>query len=185
MPGVRLAPTTAMERGWKKDVREVGMAVGRGSTPEPPEPLKSNPNLMPRTTLLRTIRFRAEHRYWRPDWGEERNRQVFGEQAVPHAHDWKVEVAVDGAVDRETGFLVELGALDALLHEVMGTLDGKDLNEAIPEVREGEILPSTEELAGWFWRRLEGRIPGDARLRRVRVAESPHLASEMSVEDGP
>jgi 6-pyruvoyltetrahydropterin/6-carboxytetrahydropterin synthase len=135
---------------------------------------------MPRTTLLRTRSFRAEHRYWRSDWSEDRNREVFGEQALSHAHDWKVEVAVDGAVDRETGFLVDLGALDALLHEVMGALDGEDLNEAIPEVREGEILPSTEELAGWFWRRLEGRIPGGARLRRVRVSESPDLASEVA-----
>jgi 6-pyruvoyltetrahydropterin/6-carboxytetrahydropterin synthase len=138
---------------------------------------------MPRTTLLRTLSFRAEHRYWRSDWSEDRNRQVFGEQALPHTHDWKVEVALDGAVDRETGFLVDLEALDALLREVVGTLDGQDLNEAIPEVRKGEILPSTEELAGWLWSQLEGRVPGSARLRRVRLAESPCLASEVVREE--
>jgi 6-pyruvoyltetrahydropterin/6-carboxytetrahydropterin synthase len=135
---------------------------------------------MPRTTLLRTLSFRAEHRYWRSDWSEDRNREVFGDQTSPHAHDWEVEVALDGAVDRETGFLVDLGALDALLQQVVGLLDGQDLNQAIPEVRRGEIIPSTEQLAGWFWTRLEGRIPGSARLRRVKVSESPHLASEVA-----
>jgi 6-pyruvoyltetrahydropterin/6-carboxytetrahydropterin synthase len=135
---------------------------------------------MPRTTLLRTLSFRAEHRYWRSGWSEDRNREVFGDQAFPHAHDWVVEVALDGAVDRETGFLVDLRALDALLQEVVGPLDGQDLNEAIPEVRKGEILPSTEQLAGWLWKRLDGRIPGGARLRRVRVSESPDLASEVA-----
>ena len=53
-----------------------------------------------------------------------------------------------------------------------------DLNALVPEVRAGRVQPSTEALARWLWERLEPRIPGSARLARVRVAEGPELAAE-------
>jgi 6-pyruvoyl-tetrahydropterin synthase len=81
-------------------------------------------------------------------------------------------------VDPETGFVVDLAALDALLDRVVEPLDQRDLNRVIPEVRDGSIQPSTESLARWFWSRLAPEIPGDARLERVRVAELPGLAAE-------
>jgi len=147
---------------------------------EPAVGVKSNLYLMLRTTLLRTVGFRATHRYWRSDWSEERNRQVFGAQTEPHQHDFRVQVALEGEVDRETGFLVDLATVDQVLERVVEGLRDRDLNRAIPEVREGEILPSTEELARWFWGRLQGEIPGSTRLVRVRVAESDELAAEVA-----
>ena len=89
-------------------------------------------------------------------------------------------MALEGEVDRETGFLVDLATVDQVLERVVEGLRDRDLNRAIPEVREGEILPSTEELARWFWGRLQGEIPGSTRLVRVRVAESDELAAEVA-----
>jgi len=40
------------------------------------------------------------------------------------------------------------------------------------------MIPSTENLARWFWERLAPRIPGSASLVRVRVEESDTLAAE-------
>lgn len=135
---------------------------------------------MHETTLLRTIRFRARHRYRRPEWSEARNREVFGANVEPHAHDWTLEVAVRGAVDPETGFLVDLVRLDAEIEAVVAPLRDADLDRVLEDA--GEVrLPSTENLARWLFERLEGRIPGAARLVRVRLAESPDLASEFSV----
>jgi len=93
-------------------------------------------------------------------------------------HDFRVEVRVTGSVDPETGFLVDLGRLDDALHDVVGRLDGKDLNRLIPEVREGRMQPSTESLARWMFERLVDRIPDGVQLRSVRVWESDDLGAE-------
>jgi 6-pyruvoyl-tetrahydropterin synthase len=127
--------------------------------------------------LERTLLVRAVHHYGRRNWSAERNREAFGAVADPHPHDWTVTVGVRGPLD-EDGFVVDLTALDRVLGEVVGALEGADLNEAVPDVREGRLQPSTETIARWLWEELEGRIPGSARLARVRVAESAELASE-------
>jgi 6-pyruvoyltetrahydropterin/6-carboxytetrahydropterin synthase len=126
--------------------------------------------------LERTVRVRATHRYDRRDWSPERNREVFGAVAEPHAHDYAVTVTVRGPID-EHGFLVDLPALDELLAREVGALDGGDLNAIVRDVRSGRLQPSTETLARWLWETLEGRVPGGARLVRVRVAESADLAA--------
>lgn len=136
---------------------------------------------MTEPSLFRVVRFAAVHRYWRPDWSEERNRRTFGEQTVPHGHDFRAEVTVGGPLDPDTGWVVDLAALDERLEEIVGPLRGRDLNDAIPDVRRGEMLPSTEALAVWLWHRLEGRIPGTAVLQRVRIWEGEELGAEVSL----
>lgn len=133
-----------------------------------------------RAALIRTVEFSAAHHYRRREWSEEDNARVFGAQSRPHGHDYRVEVEVAGSVHPETGFVVDLPGLDQLLDEVVGGLDQRDLNEAIPEVRDGSMLPSTESLAVWLWERLEARIPGNASLERVRVSEGRGLSGEVS-----
>jgi hypothetical protein len=41
------------------------------------------------------------------------------------------------------------------------------------------MTPSTENLALWLWSRLEGRIPGTARLERSRVSDADTLGAEV------
>lgn len=129
--------------------------------------------------LIRTVRFSAGHRYRRPEWSDERNRATFGPSVHPHGHNYAVEVRVRGTIDPETGFLVDLAALDRMLAErIVGRLDSRELTEAIPAFRPGEGIPSTEALARWTFAELEDRIPGGARLVGVRVEESGTLAAE-------
>jgi len=125
--------------------------------------------------IERTIRFRAHHHYRRSDWSEARNRAAFGAVAEPHAHEYAVTVRVRGEID-EHGFVVDLVALDALLEERIGALDGSDLNQRIFD--DGCLQPTTEAIARWVWSELSERVPGPARLARVRVAESDALAAE-------
>ena len=129
---------------------------------------------------MRTVRFTARHRYGRRDWDEARNEAVFGPARESHEHDWTLTVSVRGPVDPQSGMVVDLTALDAVLRaEVVERFDGGDLNEAVAPVRAGRMQPSTEALAGWLFQRLAPRIPGDARLVRLRLAESDELASEV------
>lgn len=135
---------------------------------------------VPHASLVRIVGFSAGHHYRRRDWSEERNHAVFGGSVNPHGHNYRVEVTVGGEVDAETGFVVDLGQLDAVLAELIHRpLDQQDLNRVIPEVETGQMTPSTENLALWLWNRLDGRIPGTARLERLRVFESDTLAAEV------
>jgi 6-pyruvoyltetrahydropterin/6-carboxytetrahydropterin synthase len=129
---------------------------------------------MPRMQLTRRVRFSAAHRYHRPEWSEECNREVFGACANPHGHghDYLLEVTVEGEVDPDTGFSVDLSALDALLGEqVVQPLDHQHLNHAVPEFAPGGRIPTTENILLLLWARLHGRLPG-ARLVRLRLHEN-------------
>lgn len=138
---------------------------------------------MAEASLVRTVRFSAGHRYWRPEWSEERNRRTFGPSVNPHGHNYRLDVTVRGPVDPKTGFCIDLGALDELLRTaVVEPLDQQDLQEAFPGFGPGETIPTTEELARALFERLRGRIPGTARLVRVRLHEDESLAAEYGVD---
>lgn len=128
--------------------------------------------------VIRTVRFRARHHYGRREWSDDENRRVFGPQCEPHEHDWTVEVHVVGPVDTQTGWAVDLEALDAAVAAATRGWDGGDLNQALHAVADGGMQPSTEELARWLHAELSARVSPPARVVRVRVAESPDLASE-------
>lgn len=133
---------------------------------------------MPRMQLTRRVRFSAAHRYHRPEWSEERNRETFGPCANPHGHghDYLLEVTVEGEVDPITGFSVDLGALDALLQaQVVAPLDHQHLNFVVADFAEGGLIPTTENILLVIWNTLEVAFPGalpDARLVRLRLHEN-------------
>ena len=134
---------------------------------------------MPRLTrLTRTVRFNAAHRYYRDDWTDARNREVFGACANPHGHghNYLLEATVEGLPAPATGFSVDLGTLDSILREeVVARLDHQHLNHAVPEFGAGGMIPTTENLVIHLWERIAPRIPEGARLVRLRLREDVDL----------
>jgi 6-pyruvoyltetrahydropterin/6-carboxytetrahydropterin synthase len=131
-------------------------------------------------TLERRYRFSASHLYRRPDWSEAENRARFGKCAnLPgHGHNYHLYVTVGGEIDPATGFVVDLGALDALVQErVIERLDHQHLNAALPEFGEGKEIPSSESLVRWIHGQLADRLPGGSRLVRLRLEEDEDLAA--------
>ena len=131
--------------------------------------------------LERRYRFSASHLYHRPQWSEEENRARFGKcaQLPGHGHNYRLYLTVEGEIDPETGFVVDLGALDALVGErILEVLDHQHLNAAVPEFAPGGDIPTSENLVRWVRGRLEGRLPAGARLARIRVEEDEDLAAE-------
>jgi 6-pyruvoyltetrahydropterin/6-carboxytetrahydropterin synthase len=131
--------------------------------------------------LVRRVRFTATHHYRRKEWSDDENRRVFGAQAEPHAHDWVVEVHMAGEVDRGTGWVIDVGELDAVLAAVTEGWDGGDLNARVPPVADGTLMPSTENLARWIHGEVGRRIGGATRVVEVRVFESPDLGGAYPV----
>jgi 6-pyruvoyltetrahydropterin/6-carboxytetrahydropterin synthase len=127
--------------------------------------------------LTRRVRFSAAHRYYRPEWSEERNREVFGACANPHGHghNYVLEVTVTGQIDPQTGFVVDLAELDALLQEmVVQRLDHQHLNHAVERFADGRQVPTTENLVALLWELLGARL-GRGRLVRLRLREDEDL----------
>jgi 6-pyruvoyltetrahydropterin/6-carboxytetrahydropterin synthase len=133
-------------------------------------------------SLTRTVSFRALHRYYRPDWSEARNREVFGRLADPpgHGHDYQCAVTVAGRLD-ETGMIVDLGLLDRILQEeVVTPFAGKHFNLDVPAFASGRPLPTCEAIAAYLFRRIAAQLPNGVALQRVRIAEDPTLYADCT-----
>ena len=132
-------------------------------------------------SLERRYRFSASHLYRRPDWSEDENRARFGKCAnLPgHGHNYRLFVTVRGEVDPVTGFIVDLGRLDALVAErVVERLDHQHLNAALPEFAAGGAIPSSENLVRWIHGQLAGALPVAVELAGLRLEEDEDLAAE-------
>lgn len=138
---------------------------------------------MVRARLTRVVRFSAAHRYFRPEWSPEENARAFGLCAREHGHghNYRCAVTVTGPVADETGMVVDLAALDALLvRTVRDPLDHRHLNLDVPEFAYGRVVPTAEALAVWVWQRLEPRLPAGVRLSAVRIEEDDDLYAEYT-----
>lgn len=134
------------------------------------------------TSLTRTVSFHALHRYYRPEWSENRNREVFGVLADPpgHGHDYQCAATVTGALS-EWGTIVELTLLDRILtEEVVTPLDGKHLNLDVPAFGYGRALPTCEALAVYLFPRIAARLPTGVALDRVRIVEDATLYADCT-----
>jgi 6-pyruvoyltetrahydropterin/6-carboxytetrahydropterin synthase len=135
--------------------------------------------------LTRVVAFSAAHRYFRPEWSDARNREVFGACANEHGHghNYECHVTIAGPLDDETGMVMDLRDLDQLLREeITNRLDHRFLNYAVPEFAPGRKIPTSEEVAVYLWRRLGPRMPAGVTLLRVRVHEGRSLYAEVNGE---
>lgn len=132
---------------------------------------------MPTAYLTRIVEFTATHRF---PAGRE-----FGAAANDHGHRYQCHVTVVGAFQPEAGGVMSLAALDDLLtREVIERLDGRHLNDDLPEFADGGgMLATGEALAVYLWKRLAPQVPPGVRLHAVRIQESPHLYSEYRGEN--
>lgn len=106
--------------------------------------------------LFRELRFEAAHRLPKVPAGHKCARL--------HGHSFKVELAVYGPVNPETGWLIDFGELDRLWQPLHDQLDHNYINEI-----EGLENPTSENLARWLWERLKPAVP---ELERIIVHET-------------
>ncbi len=135
---------------------------------------------MAKAYLTRRIRFSAAHRYSRPDWSQERNEQAFGACAWPnfHGHTYTCEITVAGEIAGDTGFVADLGMLDALLNrEVHQRFDHRNINLDVPEFGDGKMIPSGENLSRYIFEKILAGLPSELTLESVTIAEDETLSA--------
>jgi len=137
--------------------------------------------------VTRKAHFSAAHRLCRSDWSEERNTEVFGDCANPnwHGHNYELVVTVEGEIDPQTGFVMNLKKLkDIIEHRVVSDMDHRNLNTDVSWL--SQVNPTTENLAVAVWDRISDSLPSGASLVSVIVNETPRNSVEYRgpKEDG-
>jgi 6-pyruvoyltetrahydropterin/6-carboxytetrahydropterin synthase len=130
--------------------------------------------------LTRRVTFAAAHRYRIADWSDAQNEATFGacSRVSFHGHSYVCDVTVTGTVDPVTGFAVDLGRLDAVLHaEVRDRFDHRNINLDVPEFADGGLMPTGENLARFIWERVQAALGDTTKVTRVVVAEDATLSS--------
>ena len=128
--------------------------------------------------VTRRVTFAAAHVLRRPEWDDRRNKEVFGQCAGDHGHNYVLEVSVSGVPDPATGMVVNLKDLDrAVKQAVVRHVDHRHLNRDVPFL-EG-VVPTAENLALVFWRQLDGQM-GSGQLQRLRLVESENNSVEVT-----
>ena len=98
--------------------------------------------------VCRRTTFNAAHRLFNPEWSDEKNREVFGKCSNPnyHGHNYVLETWVEGDVNPETGYVVDLKVLKEVINnEISERFDHRNLNLDCPEF--ANLKPSAENIS--------------------------------------
>ncbi len=126
-----------------------------------------------RVKVSRKAHFNAAHRLHRPDWDAKKNEEVFGKCSNPnyHGHNYELIVSVYGEIDHETGYVIDMKHLKALIYkEIEQAFDHKNLNIEVPEFK--ELNPTAENIAVVIYNKLRPHISKDKELEVV-LYETP------------
>lgn len=94
-------------------------------------------------------------------------------------HDYLAELTVGGEIDPETGMVINIKDVDAVLRsQVVGLLHGRLLDEEVPQLR--GLLPTLENLVSFCWQQCAPALPAVGRLVRVTLWPTPTLKVELS-----
>lgn len=98
--------------------------------------------------ITRRERFSAAHKLYKEEWSTEKNVAIFGNCSNPnwHGHNYELFVTVKGDVNPETGFVIDLKIMKAIINaHVIDKLDHKNINQDV-DFMAGKMA-STEVIA--------------------------------------
>lgn len=128
--------------------------------------------------ITRRETFSAAHRLYNPAWDDARNDAVFGKDANlhGHGHTYTLEVTIRGAIDPDTGMVMDLRELrDIIRATVIAKVDHANLNVDVDFLH--GLLPSAENIVVACWGQLAPAL-GAGRLYRLRLWESENNSVE-------
>ena len=129
---------------------------------------------MKTTYITRLETFNAAHKLWRPEWSDEKNREVFGKCSNQnwHGHNFELWVTVKGIPDANTGFIMNLKLLSQIIKiHIIEALDHKNLNLDVPFL--AGKMASTEIIAIAIWDILAPLVlENGGELAKIKLVET-------------
>ena len=110
--------------------------------------------------VSRRATFNAAHRLFRSDWTQGQNEEIFGKCSNPnyHGHNYVLEVVLEGEVDPETGYVIDLKIVkNAIQSEISDRFDHRNLNLDCPEFK--GLNPTAENIEIVAWQLMRRKIP--------------------------
>jgi len=133
------------------------------------------------TRLTRRYRFAASHRLDSPQFSAGKNRELYGKCNNPfgHGHDYVLEVSVVGPINARFGQVVNIGALDQLVHcRILSDFEHRYLNVDVPEFR--TLVPTSENILRVIENRLLESWPREwPRLEAIHLRETARNSFEL------
>ena len=129
--------------------------------------------------LTRKEHFNAAHKLYNENWSAEKNVEVFGKCANAnwHGHNYDLFVTVKGEPSPDTGFIINVKELGALIREKITTkLDHQNLNLDVDFIPKG-TMATNENLVKIIWEQLEPHIEG-CELHCVKLYETENIYAE-------
>ena len=109
--------------------------------------------------VIRRERFNAAHRLFNPNWSDEKNEQIFGKCTNKnwHGHNYILFVTVEGTVDPDTGYVIDLKVLsDIIKNRIVDKMDHKNLNLEVDFMK--DTITTAENIAIKIYEELESDI---------------------------
>jgi len=123
--------------------------------------------------LTRREIFSACHRLHSHQLSAEENRQIFGKCNNPngHGHNYTVEITVKGQVSPVTGMVMNIVDMKKIMEKaIMVPLDHKHIDFDVPYFK--EVVSTTENVAIFIWKGIEGNLPTGVNLDQVKIWET-------------
>lgn len=127
--------------------------------------------------VTRKAHFNAAHRLNNPEKDAEWNKETYGKCNYPnwHGHNYVIEVTVAGEPSEETGFVIDLSKLKAIIRDkILEPCDHRNLNTDVPFMK--GIIPTSENLAEAFFKELkeavEAASSAGSKLYSVKLYET-------------
>lgn len=121
----------------------------------------------------RRITFNAAHRLHNANWSDEKNTTVFGKCNSPnyHGHNYTLETWVEGEINPETGYVIDLSILKQIIkEEVEEPFDHRNFNLDVPEF--ADLNPTAENIAKVIYEKLKPRLKEFKLLVRLKETEN-------------
>jgi 6-pyruvoyltetrahydropterin/6-carboxytetrahydropterin synthase len=125
-----------------------------------------------KVSVFRKEHFNAAHRLHNPQWSDEQNARIFGKcnNANYHGHNYELIIQVTGAVDADTGYVIDMKLLsDLIKEEVIEPFDHKNLNLDTEEF--SQLNPSAENIAIVIYEKLRKKLNTSLSLK-IRLYET-------------
>tara|TARA_B100000900_G_C20331576_1_gene614440 strand:- start:58 stop:471 length:414 start_codon:yes stop_codon:yes gene_type:complete len=110
-------------------------------------------------SVTRKEHFNCAHRLHNPNWSDEKNASFYGKCNNPnyHGHNYNLEVTITGALNEESGYLIDMKLLsDIIKEEILIPFDHKNLNLDVEDFK--NLIPTAENMAIVMYNKLKSRL---------------------------
>jgi 6-pyruvoyltetrahydropterin/6-carboxytetrahydropterin synthase len=103
---------------------------------------------------------------------------IDGVDEIPHNHEWKVSVTLEGETLDDDGVLIDFLEVERMLADIIEPLEGTDLNtNSILGVKN----PSAERVAMYIGDAMHEHISSPVRIQSVTVTEAPNCRTTYTL----